>query len=1349
MKNKLGLMMVAMVIAGWMQVGLGQSSTYQLIEGNLTWHEAKADAEARGGHLAVITSESEQELVNKLINDVGHVWLGGTDANAEGSWEWVTGENWDFENWQSSEPNNGAVPPGKDSDALDLMGGNTSMFGLWNDTNEAITWIDGYILEIPKVDLENGLVAYYPFNGNANDESGNGNEGEVNGATLAEDRFGGAGKAYSFDGGDYIDIGDKLPDATTVTVSAWINQADGKRAVVFSDSDNQIGNDFILSVSKNAVGIRADKSGALLGAGTIPYHGYTSVGASLTEGSWSMLTWVMKPDKSFIFIDGKLIATVKISGSNVGNHGGIIGGAYSFNFKGSVDDIRIYNRALSEFEVKELYDLEKPLESTYEIVGGSFTWHEAKADAEARGGHLTTITSELEQQHIEQLVKDSSSPSFWLGGTDEETEGKWKWITGETWDFANWNRTEPSNDNGNGHYLNIWNNDYKYFWNDWVANIGMAYILEIPKVNLEEGLVAYYPFNGNANDESGNGNDGTVHGATLDVNRHGESGKAYSFDGENDYITYERIDSNFNQFTITAWAKPKSAGGLRYIIDNGSLENGAGAAFRLELMNEGILYYALGIGDKWEHKPSGYNSGWKLDQWTQFTLSHNGNSCVLYQNGLKISSIENKYNVTLGNGTIFLGKEGFSNSYFFDGSIDDVRIYNRALSELEVKELYDLEKTPESTYEIVEGSFTWHEAKADAEARGGHLATITSELEQNKIWALGAQSEWLGGTDEGSEGNWRWVTGEAWDYTNWDTSLNQPDNNNGKEHYLHFHNGRSFWNDYTIDPLEVIRGYILEIPKVNLERGLVAYYPFNGNANDESGNGNDGEAIIGATLAEDRFGIENKAYYFDGKSYIETSSGSNLPTDGNFTISLWFNFDSPYSNGQGSLLSNQMTDQFQIAFDTWTAENPKLQFYTGGGAPVVNATELQWEDGKWYNIILVRHGDLFKLYRGGIEVYSSTSGKFNGANPEDRKITIGVASRNNLNHPWKGKIDDIRIYDRALSQDEVSALYELEDSKDLTDPPVDPVDPGEPQLATGSATVVNGFMVDLTVDFGGKGYTNPPKVRIVGGGGSGATAKAVVTDGIVIDLIVLTPGIGYSSTPSVEIDMPPFPPKQASATVQVVNGFVVGFEVTDSGRGYIEPPQISILSNTGSGAQAEAILSEGKLAEIKVLNPGIGYSDDATVEVGPPAYPPVRAAGQAEVINGFLVGLEVTDGGRGYGFAPRVKITGGGGSGATAVALVEDGKVFGLSITAAGSGYSSAPEIIIAPPKPEVMIVRGEEGVKVKASSNPGLRCRLEGSRDMITWSKVGNDVVSKSYEVDFKLDATETMHFFRVIWLD
>ncbi|MEQ1843751.1 MAG: lectin-like protein [Verrucomicrobiales bacterium] len=68
-------------------------------------------------------------------------------------------------------------------------------------------------------------------------------------------------------------------------------------------------------------------------------------------------------------------------------------------------------------------------------------------------------------------------------------------------------------------------------------------------------------------------------------------------------------------------------------------------------------------------------------------------------------------------------------------------------------------------YEIIPGSFTWDTAKADAEQRGGHLATVIHAQEWADLKAvlgtqLNAKNLWLGGTDEGTEGNWRWVTGE-------------------------------------------------------------------------------------------------------------------------------------------------------------------------------------------------------------------------------------------------------------------------------------------------------------------------------------------------------------------------------------------------------------------------------------------------------------------------------------------------------------------------------------------------------------------------------------------------------------
>jgi len=86
--------------------------------------------------------------------------------------------------------------------------------------------------------------------------------------------------------------------------------------------------------------------------------------------------------------------------------------------------------------------------------------------------------------------------------------------------------------------------------------------------DINTGLVAYYPFNGNANDASGNGNNGIVNGATLTADRFGNPNSAYSFNGASDYIRVPNSNSLqlTNDFTLSAWINCKSLGGNEDII---------------------------------------------------------------------------------------------------------------------------------------------------------------------------------------------------------------------------------------------------------------------------------------------------------------------------------------------------------------------------------------------------------------------------------------------------------------------------------------------------------------------------------------------------------------------------------------------------------------------------------------------------------------------------------------------------------------------------------------------------------------------------------------------------------------
>lgn len=122
-----------------------------------------------------------------------------------------------------------------------------------------------------------------------------------------------------------------------------------------------------------------------------------------------------------------------------------------------------------------------------------------------------------------------------------------------------------------------------------------------------------------------------------------------------------------------------------------------------------------------------------------------------------------------------------------------------------------------SNYELVNagGAITWAAAKAAAEAAGGHLATITSPGEQARIaQQLGgtvANNAWIGATDEASEGQFRWITGEAFLYANWNTG--EPNNAGGNEDYVHLLNGTNgLWNDVPGALGDNIGYYLLEKP---------------------------------------------------------------------------------------------------------------------------------------------------------------------------------------------------------------------------------------------------------------------------------------------------------------------------------------------------------------------------------------------------------------------------------------------------------------------------------------------------------------------------------------------------------
>lgn len=213
------------------------------------------------------------------------------------------------------------------------------------------------------------------------------------------------------------------------------------------------------------------------------------------------------------------------------------------------------------------------------------------------------------------------------------------------------------------------------------------------QIDLEKGLVAYYPFDGNALDVK-NGNNGYVGGATLTTGQNGKSSSAYSFDGVDDYIKIPHSNVlNFgnNDFTVSIWLKysRQNVKGQSYsAIFIKASNNGPwdGITTFVDWPHSGKASFRITGKSEMETSSSRLNS----NTWTNFVYVRQGNSLKMYINGAFDSS-HNTPSINCSNSnSLYLGcNQTNTRSQNYMGLMDELRIYNRALSENEIKELFD------------------------------------------------------------------------------------------------------------------------------------------------------------------------------------------------------------------------------------------------------------------------------------------------------------------------------------------------------------------------------------------------------------------------------------------------------------------------------------------------------------------------------------------------------------------------------------------------------------------------------------------------------------------------------------
>ncbi|MFA9213482.1 MAG: LamG-like jellyroll fold domain-containing protein [Candidatus Methylacidiphilales bacterium] len=210
---------------------------------------------------------------------------------------------------------------------------------------------------------------------------------------------------------------------------------------------------------------------------------------------------------------------------------------------------------------------------------------------------------------------------------------------------------------------------------------------------INTGLVACYPFSGNAQDQSGFNNHGTNFGAVLTTDRFGNSNSAYSFNGSS-YILVPNstsLSSPSSSVTIAFWANT-SVWSVWSGVNYGSILSKSNSAttcqYRVSLIGTGISGI---INNKiWDYF-IGTN---ELNKWDFFVVIMNNNTLNYYKNGVFIG--QNSSPSTFSSSTnnpLYIGKDDPGFTDYYTGKIDDIRIYNRALTYSEVVTLYNFQNS--------------------------------------------------------------------------------------------------------------------------------------------------------------------------------------------------------------------------------------------------------------------------------------------------------------------------------------------------------------------------------------------------------------------------------------------------------------------------------------------------------------------------------------------------------------------------------------------------------------------------------------------------------------------------------
>ena len=448
------------------------------------------------------------------------------------------------------------------------------------------------ISQVPSYVPTTGLVAYYPFNGNANDVSGNGNNGTIVNTALTTDRNSLSNSAYDFD---------------------FTN-------VIFGQQNDEI---------------------------YIPYN------SILNSSNISVSVWLYP--RSYYW-NGNPNASTIINRFEYG-YSNPNGQTWGIGFNQNSIYAAIFEAAPNNSQNNAVVNYANPLVlNTWNNI--VFTYNGSLLNLYLNGILVGSTNTTL-------LLNTAGSSGISIGESNQ-ANGFWHPTDGKIDDIGIWNRalTQP---------------EITALYNSQVTP------LNVPSYVPTSGLQGWWPFTGNANDQSGNGNNGTVYGSTLTTDRNGISNTAYNFDGINDYIGVTDIDLQ-DTATIAAWVC--AVGTVGAIVDK-DMDGSSNAGYVMIYNNSTYgLYGHVGWSGNANNNILPTNNFLTLNLWHHCVLTLHNGTAKIYVDGVLVYAQTGINSTTQNNDIVLFGKSVWGGN-LFSGKLDDIGIWNRALTQQEITALYN------------------------------------------------------------------------------------------------------------------------------------------------------------------------------------------------------------------------------------------------------------------------------------------------------------------------------------------------------------------------------------------------------------------------------------------------------------------------------------------------------------------------------------------------------------------------------------------------------------------------------------------------------------------------------------